>query len=170
MSSSRAASPGSPCAAQPPAPAAGANVRFGSLPQLAERLCARSLALGPGPLRRPLAPGDRSTAVRQVLAAATGRGPLLLAARRQSATADLLAGVCAELDDVDLSGQPEAALSPRGQEVLGLYRRYGQQVAHLLAPLQLLARAAQAVTTGQAPATHVVLVAPARSHPRRSSC
>jgi ATP-dependent helicase/nuclease subunit B len=66
-----------------------ANVRFALMPQLAERLCARHLALMPGALRRPLAPGDRNKAVQHVLASATGTGKLLAAAKRQRATARL---------------------------------------------------------------------------------
>lgn len=137
-----------------------ANVRFSSMPQLAERLCARHLALRPGPLRRPLAPGDRGKAVQQVLASATGPGKLLAAAKRQRATAGLLESVFAELEgaQVDATGGGPG-LSGRGIEVMELYRRYREQVVGLLTPAELLDLAVESVASGGAPDTHVIVLA-----------
>ncbi len=141
-------------------PRGWANVRFSSMPQLAERLCSRALALAPGLPRRPLAPPDRSLAVRQVLNLATEDSPLLRAAQRQRATAGLLASVFAELD----GAPPDVAnlsptLSMRGGHVMGLYRLYRKQVAAFLTPRELLGLAAQAVASHEAPDTEVVLLA-----------
>jgi ATP-dependent helicase/nuclease subunit B len=137
-----------------------ANVRFALMPQLAERLCARHLALMPGALRRPLAPGDRNKAVQHVLASATGTGKLLAAAKRQRATARLLEVVFAELESAELDGtEAVAGLSGRGLEVLELYRLYRAQVAGLLTPTELLDLAVESVASGNAPDTHVVVMA-----------
>jgi ATP-dependent helicase/nuclease subunit B len=140
-----------------------ANVRFASLPQLAERLSARFLALQPDGLRRPLAPGDRAKAVQQVVMTAPGDGPLLRAARRQRATAGLLEAVFSELEaaevDPSVAMSRLAGLSSRAAEVLELYRLYREQVTGLLSPTELLAVAAQAVEAEAAPDTHVVLLA-----------
>ncbi len=137
-----------------------ANVRFATMPQLAERLCARHLALMPGTLRRPLIPGDRSKAVQHVLASATGPGMLLAAATRQRATARLLEVVFAELESAEIDGTDEVAgLSGRGPEVLELYRLYRAQVTGLLTRTQLLELAVESVTSGNAPDTHVVVMA-----------
>lgn len=137
-----------------------ANVRFSSLPQLAERLCARQLALAPGPLRRPLTPADRSRALQQVLTSPPGDGPLRRAAQQHRATAGLLEAVFAELDGAQIreSAEPKG-LSGRGQEVLELYRRYRAQVADLLSSAELLDLAARSVTDGTAPISSVILVA-----------
>jgi ATP-dependent helicase/nuclease subunit B len=137
-----------------------ANVRFASMPQLAERLCARHLALASGPLRRPLVPGDRSRVVQQVLASAIGPGRLLAAAKRQRATAGLLEVVFAELDSaqVDADLLPNG-MSDRGVEVLELYRLYRAQVTGLLTPTELLDLAVESVTSGNAPETRVVVMA-----------
>lgn len=137
-----------------------ANVRFSSMPQLAERLCARHFALIPGALRRPLGPGDRGRAVQEVLAAATGTGKLLAAARRHRATAGLLEALFAELDaaQVDGSATP-AGLSARGLEVLELYRAYRTQVQDLLTPSELLDLAVESVASNHAPDTQVIMVA-----------
>jgi len=136
-----------------------ANVRFASMPQLAERLCARHLALMPGALRRPLVPGDRSKAVQHVLASATGPGKLLAAAKRQRATARLLEVIFAELESAEVDGtEAMAGLSPRGLEVLELYRLYRAQVAGLLTPTELLDLAVESVTSGNMPDTHVVVM------------
>jgi ATP-dependent helicase/nuclease subunit B len=137
-----------------------ANVRFSSLPQLAERLCARHLARMPGPLRRPLAPGDRSAAIQRVLATTPGTGPLREAAHRQRATAGLLEAVFAELEgaQVDEAATP-AGLSERGLEVMELYRLYRTEVTHLLTPAELLDLAEESLAAGNAPDCSVVLVA-----------
>ena len=136
-----------------------ANVRFSSMPQLAERLCARHLALLPGPLRRPLVPGDRSKAVRQALTSTPGTGKLLTAARRQRATAGLLEAVFAELEGARVDGTAApAGLSARGLEVLELYRLYRAEVTDLLTPTELLDLAVESVASGNAPDTHVVLM------------
>jgi len=137
-----------------------ANVRFSSMPQVAERLCARHLALLPGPLRRPLAPGDRSKAVQQALTSAAGTGKLLTGAKRQRATAGLLEAVFAELEGAqfDEAADP-SGLSSRGLEVLELYRLYRAHVSSLLTPSELLDLAVESVASGHAPDTHVVLMA-----------
>lgn len=137
-----------------------ANVRFSSMPRLAERLCARHLAMRPGPLRRPLAPGDRSKAVQQVLTSATGPGKLLAAAKRHRATAGLLESVFAELEGAQVDGSGGApGLSGRGIEVLKLYRLYREQVAGLLTPAELLDLAVRSVASGGAPDTSVIVLA-----------
>lgn len=137
-----------------------ANVRFSSMPQLAERLCARHLALLPGPLRRPLAPGDRSKAVQQALTTATGTGKLLAAAKRQRATAGLLEAVFAELEGAQVDAtNVSSGLSGRGREVLELYRLYRAQVAGLLTPTELLDLAIESLASGDAPDSQVVVMA-----------
>lgn len=150
-------------------PRGWANVRFSTLPQLAERLCLRSLALQPGPLLRPLRDSDRGAAVREVLDEAKGDGRLLAAARRQRETASLLGSVFAELDDADVLATPSTSGLGRGaQDVLELYRLYRDQVTGLLTSRDLLVAAAAAVRTGAAPATHVVLLEHDLEHDRSS--
>lgn len=147
-------------------PRGWANVRFSSMPQLAERLTARELALAPGPARRPMTPADRAAAVRRVVATAPEYGPVLAAARRQPATTELLGAVFAELDEaVTASTTRPEGLSRRGREVLDLYVRYRSEVAGLLSARELLERAADTVSAGTAPATTVVHVATPRSSP-----
>ncbi len=136
-----------------------ANVRFATMPQLAERLCARHLALTPGALRRPLVPGDRRKAVQHVLASATGPGKLLAAATRQRATARLLEVVFAELESAEIATGAVAGLSGRGLEVLELYRLYRGHVTGLLTRTELLDLAVESVASGDAPDTHVVVMA-----------
>ena len=89
-------------------------MRCACIPQLADRRCARHLAMMPGPIRRPLVPGDRSKAVQQILASAAGPGKLLAAAKRQRATAGLLEGIFAELEgaEVGATDAPELTWSP----------------------------------------------------------
>ncbi|MGQ0466157.1 MAG: PD-(D/E)XK nuclease family protein [Sporichthyaceae bacterium] len=134
-----------------------ANVRFGTLPQLAERLAARHLALAPESLR-PMSVGDRAVVVQRVLAAAKG-SPLVNAARAQRATARMVQSVLAEFAAarVDPAVVPEG-LSTTGTELLGLYGAYLGQVAGLLDRAALYAAAAAAIAAGDAPATHAVLI------------
>ncbi len=136
-----------------------ANVRFSTLPQLAERLSARHIALTPGPLRRPLVGDDRATAVQAALAGAPS-SRLVDAARAQRATAGLLEGVFAELDAarIDPADRPQG-LSKVGIEVLELYAAYRARVPDLLSRADLLAQAIEALAAGAAPTTHVILVA-----------
>lgn len=136
-----------------------ANVRFSTLPQLAERLAARYLALAEGPLRRPAVEGDRATAVQSTLAAAS-TSRLVDAATSQPATAHLLQGVFAELDAAEVDpADPPAGLSSIGREVISLYADYRTRVPHILGRAELMREAAAALAAGSAPQTHVVLVA-----------
>lgn len=134
-----------------------ANVRFSTLPQLAERLAARHLALAPEP-QRPLAAGDRAAAVRAVLATAEPSN-LVNAACAQRATAQLIENVFAELDavQVDPTDGP-SGLGKLGSEILGLYGSYRAQVTGLLGRADLLIAAAEALAVGEGPQTHVVLM------------
>jgi RecB family exonuclease len=136
-----------------------ANVRFSTLPQLAERLAARHLALAAGPLRRPLADGDRATAVQATLAAAP-ESRLVAAARKQAATAHLLEGVFAEFETAQVDPTVElAGLSAIGREVLALFADYRARMPHVLGRAELMTEAAAAIEAGSAPATKVVLLA-----------
>jgi len=95
-----------------------------------------------------------------VLASATGDGKLLAAAKRQRATARLLEVVFAELESAEVDGtEAVAGLSGRGLEMLELYRPYRAQVAGLLTPTELLDLAVESVASGNAPDTHVVVMA-----------
>ncbi|MFC3688582.1 PD-(D/E)XK nuclease family protein [Aquipuribacter hungaricus] len=145
-------------------PRGWANVRFGSLPQLAERLCTVELALGPGPARRPLTALDRRRAVAEMLAAAA-TSPLVAAARRQRATADLLAGAFTELDDARV-GPGQAALSPRGDEVRLLHTAYRSQIAGLLTGPEVMALAAAVASRDPLPPVVLVAAGPLRPDER----
>lgn len=137
-----------------------ANVRFSTLPQLAERLAARHIALAEGPLRRPLIDGDRATAVHATLAVADPKNRLALSASSQRATAKLLEGVFAELEAVQVDAAfPPAGLSRSGSELFALYADYRGRVAGLLARPDMMAETVAALAAGTAPATDVVLVA-----------
>jgi ATP-dependent helicase/nuclease subunit B len=135
-----------------------ANVRFSSLPQLAERLALRSLALSD---RRPLAATARSHAVRAAVAAGTGA---LATAARHPQTETLLADLFAELDEAEAAtALPKIAGFGAGPaELVSLYADYRTQVGAALDSAAMVRAAAEAVRTGIAPATSVVLHAPRR--------
>lgn len=138
-----------------------ANVRFSSLPQLAERLAARHLALTG---RRPAHPHARLLATRAALSGVSTS--LATAAAKHPATLDILDLLFAELDGAD--GDRPGALdrlarngSPRAAEVADLYRAYRRELAranpHAVDPFDA---AVAAVKSGHAPPTQVILVAP----------
>lgn len=143
-----------------------ANVRFSALPRLAERLAARHLALTGD--RLPI-PAARTLAVRTALA--RGEGALAVAAARHRATADIIEGVVAELDAVEahLPGVLDRLAtegSPKGREAAAIYREYRAALATAdPAAVDPCDAAVEALRAGQAPDTHVVLVAPARLVP-----
>ncbi|ABS05866.1 PD-(D/E)XK nuclease family protein [Kineococcus radiotolerans] len=139
-----------------------ANVRFPSLPQLAERLSARHLAVGAEEARTVLTSTARSIAVRAAIAGLDPTPGSLAAAGRHRATAELLEGLAAELDDAGVDGHTGAPLSARGQEVLELHRAYRGHLGAALPEARLLEVAVEALAAGSAPDTHVVLVAPGR--------
>lgn len=137
-----------------------ANVRFSALPQVAERLAARHLALTGHAVSRPLTAAVRSQAVRATVASADG---MLARAAKHRATLSLLDGLMAELDEVQLDPDVDrSALSPNGIEVLDLFADYRSRVEHLVAPGQMLLRAIEAIDGGHAPPTHVILYSPSR--------
>jgi ATP-dependent helicase/nuclease subunit B len=135
-----------------------ANVRFSSLPQLAERLALRSLALTD---RRPLTATARSHAVRAAVAA--GTGPLAGAARHPQ-TETLLADLFAELDEAEAAtALPNIASFGAGPaELVSLYGAYRTQVGAALDSAAMVRAAAEAVRAGTAPVSTVVLHAPRR--------
>lgn len=106
-----------------------------------------------------MSPEDRNRATRRALAALTADSRLVHAARRQQATAELLDEVFAELDDAGVTTAPVVpGLSRRGVEVLSIYGSYQSELADLVTRRELFRVAANAVSTGQAPVTHVVLM------------
>jgi ATP-dependent helicase/nuclease subunit B len=137
------------------------NVRFIVLPQVAERLAARHLALTGASVSRPLTAAVRSQAVRATVANA--RGALAKAAKHR-ATLGLLDGLMGELDEaeVDPTRGDRELLSAHGIEVLELFSDYRSRVGHLVSPAEMLVRAIQAVDAGDAPLTQVVLYSPSR--------
>jgi hypothetical protein len=137
-----------------------ANVRFISLPQLAERLALRHLALTD---QRPLTTVAASLAVR---AAVTSANSSLATAAAHPQTEALLLQLFGELDE---SEAPGAALSPGSQRWAGrraaitdLYQRYRVEVGQALDTASLARAAADAVQAGEAPSTSVVLYAARR--------
>ena len=137
-----------------------ANVRFSALPQVAERLAARHLALTGQAVSRPLTAAVRSQAVRATVAGAEG---MLARAAKHRATLSLLDGLMAELDEVQLTPDLDrTTLSPNGIEVLDLFADYRSRVSHLVAPSLMLSRAIEAIEAGNAPPTHVILHSPSR--------
>ncbi len=137
-----------------------ANVRFSSLPQLAQRLAARHLALTG---RRPVRPADRALAARVALRSTSG--PLSASAARHHATADILEGLFAELDDVDASRPGFLDLLAAGSrstlDTVQVYRAYRVQLAAAAPEATAPADAAiAALEAGDAPDTHVILYAP----------
>lgn len=136
------------------------NVRFSSLPQLADRLAARHLALSGV---RPLTAGTRALAVRAAMRTCHGR---LAEAATHPSTAALIEGVFSELDDVeaflgDRLGHLDGA-STGGQEVAALYRAYRREVAGRATAPEVLDAARQALMEDEAPATTVIVFAPHR--------
>jgi len=138
-----------------------ANVRFSALPQVAERLAARHLALTGQSVSRPLTAAVRSQAVRATIAGAHGT---LAKAARHRATLSLLDGLMAELDEVQLDPARVGrnTLSTHGVEVLDLFADYRLRVSHLVAPGEMLVRAIDAIDAGNAPQTQVILYSPSR--------
>ena len=137
-----------------------ANVRFSALPQVAERLAARHLALTGHAVSRPLTAAVRSQAVRATVASADGT---LARAAKHRATLSLLDGLMAELDEVRINPDLDRnTLSANGVEVLDLFVDYRSRVGHLVAPGQMLLRAIEAIDAGHAPPTHVILYSPSR--------
>jgi ATP-dependent helicase/nuclease subunit B len=138
-----------------------ANVRFSALPQVAERLAARHLALTGHAVLQPLTAAVRSQAVRATVANADG---MLAQAAKHRATMSLLDGLMAELDQVllDPATVNRDTLSSNGVAVLDLFADYRSRVSHLVAPGQMLERAIEAIEAGNAPQTHVILYAPSR--------
>lgn len=139
------------------------NVRFSSLPQLADRLAARHMALSG---ITPLTPAARSLAVRSAIRTSTG--PLADAAAHPS-TAALIEGLIVELDDAEAFKDDRidrlADVSARGKEVAELYESYRRAVSTTAAAPEILDRARDAVAAGDAPDTSVILFAPRRLSP-----
>lgn len=138
-----------------------ANVRFSSLPQLAERLARGQMALDG---QRALTEPARVLAARQALA--QGSGPLVDAATHP-ATAALLTEVLAELDEAEAQDRIDAIAEtgPRGAEVARLYAAYRAAYGDLLTSADIARVAAAAVRGGNAPDTTVILFAPHRLSP-----
>ncbi|MEP7034150.1 MAG: PD-(D/E)XK nuclease family protein [Actinomycetota bacterium] len=138
-----------------------ANVRFSALPQVAERLAARHLALTGYSVSRPLTAAVRTQAVRATVAGAQGA---LAKAARHRATFSLLDALMAELDEVQLdpAGVDRKSLSAHGVEALDLFADYRARVGHLVAPAEMLALAIEAIDAGSAPQTQVILYSPSR--------
>ena len=138
-----------------------ANVRFSALPQVAERLAARHLALTGHAVSLPLTAAVRSQAVRATVA--EGQGMLARAAKHPT-TLSLLDGIMSELDEVllDPASVNRDTLSVNGVEVLDLFTDYRSRVGHLVAPGEMLLRAIEAIEAGNAPQTQVILYSPGR--------
>ena len=138
-----------------------ANVRFSALPQVAERLAARHLAITGPAVSRPLTAAVRSAAVRATVANANGT---LAKAARHRATLGLLDGLMAELDEIQLDPArvDRNTLSAHGVEVLDLSNDYRSRVGHLVSPGEMLVRAIEAVDSGNAPEIQVILYSPSR--------
>ena len=138
-----------------------ANVRFSALPQVAERLAARHLALTGQSVSRPLTAAVRSQAVRATVASANGT---LARAAQHRATLSLLDGLMAELDEVQLdpASVDRTTMSANGVEVLDLFAGYRSRVGHLVSPAEMLVRAIEAIDAGNAPQTQVILYSPGR--------
>jgi len=135
------------------------NVRFSSLPQLADRLAARHMALAGV---TPIAAAARSLAVRTAIRTGSGR---LADAGAHPRTADLIESVLSELDDAEASKdhlERLAETSARGAEVAALYRAYREQLAGHATPAEVLDAARAAVDAGEAPESSVILFAPRR--------
>ena len=132
-----------------------ANVRFSSLPQLAERLALRSLALTN---RRPLTATARAHAVRAAVAA--GTGPLAKAARHPQ-TETLLGDLFGELDEAE-AATALRKIAGTSAELVSLYYAYRTEVGAALDSAAMVRAAAEAVRAGIAPVTSVVLHAPRR--------
>jgi ATP-dependent helicase/nuclease subunit B len=139
------------------------NVRFSSLPQLADRMAARHMALSG---ITPQTPAERSLAVRAAIRASTGS---LAQAAANPSTAALIEGLVVELDDVeadkgDATGNL-ARVSRRGQEVAAIYRAYRAETAPRASASEVLDAASAAVTGDVAQQTTVIVFAPRRLSP-----
>jgi len=138
-----------------------ANVRFSALPQVAERLAARHLALSGASVSRPLTAAVLSQATRATVAKANGA---LAQAAKHRTTLGLLESLMGELDEIQLdpAAVDRETLTTHGVEVLDLYTDYRSRVGHLVGPAEMLLRAIEAIEKGNAPETHVVLYCPSR--------
>ena len=134
------------------------NVRFGSLPQLAERMARRRIAFGN---TRTLTESARSLVLRRALREVSG--PLVTAAAHPATTA-LLSEVMGELDEVEAGKCPDvlAATGARAAEVARLHATYCDAQDNLLTSAQITRLAAASVREGTAPETSVVMFAPHR--------
>jgi ATP-dependent helicase/nuclease subunit B len=137
-----------------------ANVRFSSLPQLAERLAARHLALTG---QRSIQRDARSLALRAALEQVSGS--LAEAAQKHPATLDIVEALLAELDGADAHrpGALDALASGslRAKEVASLYRAYRRELARANpGAVDPIDAAVAALNAGHAPSTQVALFAP----------
>ena len=118
------------------------GVRFSALPRLIGDRAAGELAVAG---RQPLTPARRRAAVRCVLAA--GAGGLPEAARRSAGTAEVVAGIFAELDDAEAGDAVLAILADAGgwpAELSGLYRAYLEATAGAARPGEIADAACRA--------------------------
>ncbi|GAB2854981.1 PD-(D/E)XK nuclease family protein [Nocardioides pacificus] len=143
---------------------ATANVRFGSLPQVANRLARRAMALAH---LRPLTEPARVLAARQAVSRQPHQPGSLAAAAAHPATASLITALLAELDEVDAHARHDelAGTGARAAEVAGLHADFRQACAGLQTPADIARLAAKAVREGTAPETTVVLFVPSRLSP-----
>jgi len=134
-----------------------ANVRFGSIGQLAEQLAARHLALDPSGPRSLVTPALRREALRRALTNCSTSPVTAMAGDR--AGLRLLERLVGELDraDVDPDERPPG-LSSRGVDVLDLYAAYRRHLGPAVTPPQLVRAAAAAIRCGTDVAVQVVLV------------
>ncbi len=140
-----------------------ANVRFTSLPQLAERLALRHLALTD---QRPLTPPAASMAVR---AAVTSASSTLATAAAHPQTEALLLQLFGELDEHEAASRGAlprlAALGGTPAAVCDIYERYRTEVGQALDTAAIARAAADAIRADAAPQTSVVLYAARRLSP-----
>jgi ATP-dependent helicase/nuclease subunit B len=140
-----------------------ANVRFASLPQLAERLALRHLALTD---RRPLTQPAASLAVRAAVAPAHSA---LATAAAHPQTEALLLQLFVELDESEAASRGAlprlAALGGTPAAVAELYLRYRGEIGQALDTAAMARAAAEAVHADEAPRTSVVLYAARRLSP-----
>lgn len=136
------------------------NVRFSSLPQLADRLAARRMALSGV---RPLSAAARALAVRAAIRASVGR---LAEAAAHPGTAALIEGVFVELDE-DEAFQGDrldhlSSASRSGGQVAAMYQNYRREVSGRATAPEILDAARDAVVEGEAPDINVIVFAPRR--------
>ena len=140
-----------------------ANVRFGSLPQLAERLAMRRLAIAG---LRPLSDSTRGLAMKRAIQSSDGD---LAKAAAHPATADMVESVIAELDEAEAHvGDWLDRLATRGaraKELAHIHRAFRVAKGQLLTPPDVYDVATAAVASEQAPLTTVILFAPHRLSP-----